>query len=476
MIIWSCCVTIQTDLILTGVFCHYVACDLCNFGALYGQCDDYASHFIGILGLGENSTAMGFNGVWWGLSAPLRANPLSLGHHTASTSSSTSSIATVSFKAASGTTLLPYWGCSGVTLFMPGHSLGSTSPSSSSSSSLTLTAISHTGCRLSTTLVTTFPHLTISCPLHCQHTHFRYHKQWVWASGGWSHWGREWRATHRCVWVSALSTFLLKANVLDSDLPALDVFAVWGYMIASAWLVILTPPGDGLLVFVIPPVYCDLYAVVCNISSRCQASLSNNPHPQYDNLNFPSYTQTKGQFLEVNLLPTPSPQVLRLQGSFLLVYNCLHLLIPDARVHFTVQLLFISLTNTVWNNGRWWPRQELWLFMFVCLTPLPITTGQGEAAAHSAIRAGDVPGDDNPWRRFVSPAISCSTSVRASGMPSVALTLLAISCPTGWPTRLAATTCLWGICQLFNLLFLRGVGHSQPCDLVSQLQRPALLH
>ena len=77
--------------------------------------------------------------------------------------------------------------------------------------------------------------------------------------------------------------------------------------------------------------YCDLYAVVFNISSRRQASLSDKlPH---DNLNFPSYKQTKGQFLEVSLLPTPSPQVLRLQGSmwvFLLVYNCLHLLILGA--------------------------------------------------------------------------------------------------------------------------------------------------
>ena len=50
----------------------------------------------------------GFNGVLWGSSAPLTANPLSLGHHTSSTSSSTSSIATMSFKPASGTTLLPY--------------------------------------------------------------------------------------------------------------------------------------------------------------------------------------------------------------------------------------------------------------------------------------------------------------------------------------------------------------------------------
>ena len=119
------------------------------------------SHFIGILGLGENSAAMGFKGAWWGSSAPHTANPLSLRHHTSSTSSSTSSIATVPFKPASGTTLLPYFGYSGVTLFMP--ALGSRSPSSFSRSFVTPTAISHTGCRLSTTLVT-FPHIAISYP------------------------------------------------------------------------------------------------------------------------------------------------------------------------------------------------------------------------------------------------------------------------------------------------------------------------
>ena len=215
------------------------------------------SHFIGILGLGENSAAMGFKGAWWGLSAPHTANPLSLRHHTSSTTSSTSSIATVPFKPASGTTLLPYFDCSAsnglkVTLFIltllchpDGHFTHR------------LSTFNHT-CHISpsrhlippfTVSIHTLVITNTGCGLLVADLIGDGNDResgWVLAVM---------RATHRCVWVSALSTFLLKApgaNVLDSDLPAPDDFAVWGYLI-SAWLVILTPPGDGLLFFVVPP-------------------------------------------------------------------------------------------------------------------------------------------------------------------------------------------------------------------------------
>ena len=102
----------------------------------------------------------------------------------------------------------------------------------------------------------------------------------------------------------------------------------------------------------------------------------------------------------------------------------------------TLYRLAFGLTNTVWNEGRWWPRQELGLFMFICLTPLPITAGQGEAVARSAIGTVRSPLCRRSWwRRSLTALCKPSHQLLHLGacvvVLSVALTLRAISCRTG---------------------------------------------
>ena len=167
--------------------------------------------------------------------------------------------------------------------------------------------------------------------------------------------------------------------------------------------------------------YCDLYAVVFNISSRCEASLSGKLPPMIISIS-PATNKPKGNFLESISSPLHPHRYAGCKAAcgyfclFTIVSICLSLMPEYTLPSGFWSLVWQTLFETRAADGRDkscdclclfdMPRFQSWLAKEKQrLVPLSELSGP---------RSVDVPGDGDPWRHFVSPAISCSTSVHAS--------------------------------------------------------------
>ena len=167
--------------------------------------------------------------------------------------------------------------------------------------------------------------------------------------------------------------------------------------------------------------YCDLYAVVFNISSCRQASLSGKLPPMIISTS-PATNKPNGNFLKSISSPLHPHKYSGCRAAcgyfclFTIVSICLSLMPEYTLPSGFWPLLWQTLFETRAADGR----DRSWDCLCLFVLPrfwsrlarekqrlVPISELSGPPSV-------DVPGDGDPWRRFVSPAISCSTSVRAS--------------------------------------------------------------